>query len=40
MKLRCQGCDRIFWLSRYEEMEVSRMQSNILVELIRRNGGV
>ena len=40
MKLRCRGCNRIFWSSRYEEMEMSRMRSNISVELIRRNGGV
>ena len=31
-KWRCCGCKRIFWLSRYEEMEVSRMRTNILVE--------
>ena len=36
----CQGCARIFWSSRYVEMEVSVMRRNILVELIRRNGGV
>ena len=31
-KWSCQGCLGIFWLSRYEEMDVSRMQWNILVE--------
>ena len=31
-KRRCQRCARIFWLSRYIEMEVSEMQKNILIQ--------
>ena len=39
-KLNCRGCDRIFWWSRYVEIEMSMMRKNILVEWIRRNAGV
>ena len=31
-KWRCQGWERIFWSSRHIEMELLRMQNNILVK--------
>ena len=39
-KWRNQGSARIFWSSRYLEMQVSWVRKNIMVELIGRNGGI
>ena len=36
-KCSCQGCTRIFWSSRYIEMQLSGMRKNILVKQIHRN---
>ena len=46
IRTNCSGCvkydrvDTLKWSSRYVEMEVSRKRKNIMVESIRRNGGV
>ena len=32
-------CARIFWSSRYVEIQMSGMRRNISVEWVRRNGG-